>query len=486
MKKYILILLIFTISGWFLLTFRILDVPPGINGDEAPVGLNAAAISRTGHDSEGRFLPLFTKTKNNPDWKHPITLYTTVLIFKIFGTSYFNLRITSVVFALISMLIIFCYVKELINTKIALIAMILFLTTPIVMIQSHLAHDNIAPLPFISLWFLMLVKYTKKQEHKLLFFAGLSLGVSIITYYGLRLIAPILIVLTILYVYHLHVNHVKWFILGILPFIALLLMAKFFYPGSVLGLYRPYRIENYQNMVLPFISSFDPSFLFIKGDSTPYHSTGKHGMFLLASLPLFILGVVNIIKNNKPILSFTLISFFMVPVLFGLGSTIHRASRLLSLIPFYILISSVGVQTIIAMKHRLFRLGILILILLLFSFNYIDFLSDYWYQYPQRARAEFVKPVHKVYDRLAITARENNLNPLTEYYLFKSFPDAEDFFKSIYFPEGLSEWYREKKIPPKSVILTDLNNIPAKEKVDIDRVDDLDYYLIINKTANEI
>ncbi|MDP3758135.1 MAG: hypothetical protein Q8Q86_00290, partial [Candidatus Daviesbacteria bacterium] len=89
-------LLLFFIFGWFLFTFRILDVPPGINGDEAVIGYNAALVARNGFDSNGKFLPLFTASAGSRDWKQPVTFYSTVLAFRIFGTTYFVLRAVSV------------------------------------------------------------------------------------------------------------------------------------------------------------------------------------------------------------------------------------------------------------------------------------------------------------------------------------------------------------------------------------------------------
>src|SRR3989338_7375851 len=112
--RNLLILIVFSIIGWFLFTFKILDVPPGINGDEAVIGYSSTLIARTGHDSDGRFLPIFT-TISWPDWKQPVTIYSTVLFFKAFGISYFNLRVVSVLFVLISGMITFFLIKEILH-----------------------------------------------------------------------------------------------------------------------------------------------------------------------------------------------------------------------------------------------------------------------------------------------------------------------------------------------------------------------------------
>ncbi len=53
------IIFLFIILGWLLFTFKLTEVPPGINGDEATIGYNAALVART----DGVFLlatlPLF-------------------------------------------------------------------------------------------------------------------------------------------------------------------------------------------------------------------------------------------------------------------------------------------------------------------------------------------------------------------------------------------------------------------------------------------
>jgi hypothetical protein len=42
--------------------------------------------------------------------------------------------------------------------------------------------------------------------------------------------------------------------------------------------------DNLYNFLYPYFSSFDLTFLFIKGDELLFHSTGYHGFFLLASM----------------------------------------------------------------------------------------------------------------------------------------------------------------------------------------------------------
>ena len=81
--KYWLILAFCLIFFWFLLTYRLTDVPPGINGDEASLGLNALLLSQDLRDETKRFLPIFISVHDGKDWKPPVSMYTTVIFFKL-------------------------------------------------------------------------------------------------------------------------------------------------------------------------------------------------------------------------------------------------------------------------------------------------------------------------------------------------------------------------------------------------------------------
>lgn len=487
--RIVIILLIFCILGWFLFTYRILDVPPGINGDEAVIGYNAALVASSGYDANGKFLPLFTSMSDSYDWKQPVTFYSEVLAFRILGPSYFTLRAVSVFFVLISGFVIFLLVRELFGLKSAVWSLVIFATTPIIMIQSHLALENIAPVPFIAFWLWMLVKYSREPKTKFLILSSVSLGFSVYSYLGLRLIMPILALLTISFIYFLNkkisvkiINRICFFSLALIPFLIIFFVAKNQYPGSLLGQYRSYQITSYQQLLLPYISSFDPSFLFIKGDVAPYHSTGKHGVFLLASLPLFAFGIAKILQKRQPVLIFIAISFFLIPVLFGLGSDIHRGSRLLSLIPPYIVISALGIISLLNIRKKIWRYLSVFIIFSLIIFNFADFLNDYWYEYPKRIKNNFSKPLHKALEKSKVLSQKNNLTVFIQNDLYLENPLAVDFFEQVYFPNKLLKWGLGPDVPDSSIIIVNPADVENRlTDLEIENIEGNDLVLVINK-----
>lgn len=373
MNKVFLIIIIFL--SFLLFSFKITEVPSGINGDEVGIAHNAALMSKNLTDENDNFLPLFIYASTS-DWKQPVTIYTTAFVFKMLGISFTTLRLTSVLFVIASIIIFYFISKELFNLKFFLIGSLIFITTPIIMIQTHLALENIAVLPFVFLWLLMIAKDKKPIN---LIFAGIFLGAGIFSYLGMRIIVPVLSLITLIYL-RKNLKECMLFLAGIVPFFILLYVASFYYPSAVVGSYNA-PLPSIETFLLRYLSVFDVSFLFLKGDASLYHSTGKVGMFLVSALPVFLMGIWKILKSKKPYEILVLSSFFLLPLLFGFVPDIYRASRLLALVPFYVIISTIGLLSLSK------KIQVVLIILILIGYGY--FVKDYWYSYPERTKNLF-------------------------------------------------------------------------------------------------
>lgn len=486
MTKTVIILVIFFLAGWFLFTYKLTDVPPGINGDEASIGYNAALVAKNGYDQNGKFLPIFVSTPEKSDWKQPITFYSTVLAFKIFGPSYTMLKEVSVILILTSSLLIFLLVKEILGLKEAFVSLLMFFTIPTVMIQSHLALENIAPIPFTVLWLLMLARYKNTLKQRFLLLAGLALGINLFSYTGMRIIFPTFFLLSIWLILKLNKNlplkvntSILIFSMASLIFPLFLLSIRREYPGAILQNNRLMIIPSYQEFILPYLSSFDPSFLFIKGDLTPYHSTGKQGVFLLATLPIFLLGILKIIQKKDFFLSFILMTFFLTPLFYGFAGSIHRGSRLLVLLPFYTIIATLGFMRLFDIKNILQRYLLLTLAVLLIAWNYSDFVNDYWYEYPQRVRSEFAKPYQLVFERAAKLSQDKKLTVYLQNDFGQENIIARDFFKQVYFNGTLKIW-KSENLPGNSIIIVSDDILPKYKDFKQEKINDYGFGLLIN------
>lgn len=460
-KNKIVIVLLFALASLLivsLFSYKILDVPMGLTVDETAFGYNAALLAHHGRDENGRFMPFFVLSINGQDWRQPVTQYYLALLFKIFGPSLFLLRFSSVIITVISGFLIFKLAKLFFKPLPALAPVLLFFTTPLVMIQSHLGLDNIMPVPLTILWLYGLIRFSKKDKKTYLISSALFLSLSFYSYKGMRAVFPVWLFLSLAYLFLLKTNRLKniiFFSLVCLPFMAIVPLLNRAYPGAILGGANP-KVDSIYNLVYPYLSSFDPTFLFIRGDSTPFHSTGKHGMMLLSSLPFFIIGLFAPFEKRQKL--FIILSFFSAPLLYGLVDSAHRASRLMCLIPPYVLIATIGFSHLF--KNKFGKITTLILVILI-SVNYLDFIKFYWQDYRLYSQSFLgdLKP-YLSFEQLKKKSQSLNLTP------YVADDIQSDFFQSIYFPNGISVIDRDLVPPPNSILLTNRLQIDGMNRLD--------------------
>jgi len=452
MAKIVAIVLVLFL---FLLAYRLREVPPGLTSDEAAFGYNGALLAKTGHDENGKFLPFFVLSLEGKDWRQPVTQYATAGFFKIFGASLFNLRFVSVLATLFGIFLTMFLVNHLWGRLAVVFSGIIFVTTPIIFIQSHMGLDNIMPVPFVALWLLSLFLYQKTKQKRYAVIAGISLGVAFYSYKAMRIIVPVLGGLSLIYLW----PKVIYFLIGVAPFVVILPFLRTAYPGALAGGFQWHDLS-WDEFFYPYLSSFDPSFLFIKGDSTPYHSTGMHGMFLLATLPLFLTGIYQAIKKKDRFLLLVLISFFAAPLGMGLVASVHRASRLLALIPFYVILSALGVETLRKQKVVLAVIGILIFL------NFYSFVKYYWFTYPKFAQSYFSQTREENYSVFAREAKERKLIPMIDRDLYIADGVVAHFYEAAYFDEKFEMFYPDDELPENTLLMTYRENIRRVRRID--------------------
>jgi 4-amino-4-deoxy-L-arabinose transferase-like glycosyltransferase len=446
---YILISSLAAIILAFFYSYRILDVPTGLTSDEIAFGYNAVLLSRTLRDENNRLLPVFVLSNNGTDWKQPVTQYYLTILFKIFNPSVFLLRFSSVLIIILSIFMLYKFSKNEYSNKLSIYAAVLFLTNPLIMIQSHLALDNIMPIPFTIIWIFYLFLYNKKSKNKYIAISAISLGITFYTYKGMRAIFPIWYLLSIIYLLKpkAWLRSILLFSIFSLPFILISPILNNIYSGSILG-GATVKINSVYNFIYPYLSSFDPTFLFIKGDETLYHSTGIHGFFLLSTLPLFLLGTYYSIYKNKNS-KFLLAAFFLAPLLYGTVGSIHRASRLMCLIPIFVLICINGIE-FIKLKTKKYYSLIIFCIAFFMTINYVDFVNYYYSTYAKQTENIFGNlKKYQSFEFLKNESLRLNLTP----YISQNISNR--FYESIYFLKDVNKINQDLTPPKGSILLSE-------------------------------
>lgn len=464
---------------WIFFSYKLTDIPPGITVDEAAFGYNGVLLAETLRDENNRLLPFFVLSIGGNDWRQPVTQYSTALAFKLFGSSYYILRSVSVFFAVLSIILFVLLLLKIGGNIFAFFGGLVLTTIPMMMIQSHLGLDNIAPVPFVILWLMGLYYYQTTRRYKFLVLSAVTLGISFYSYKGMRLIVPIWSLLTLAYLFLLSYSPKKGILIqlfktkavlvfaaAIAPFALITPYLQFLYPGALFGGARP-SFDSYQQFFLGYLSNLDLSFLFINGDATPYHSVGKYGAFLLSSLPLFLIGAYQSVKRRGFYL-FVLIAFLTAPIFFGTVGSIHRSSRLLALMPLYAFITATGLWSVynLKLKFRNFLLSSLIIILLL---NYADFIWYYWNKYPSYyiTQGAFQTRSNDSYYLLSQKAKELNLKPIVQKDVFESDGEAAKFFEAAYFDQKLELWDTKDQLPKNAIVLSNQQELAGFERLDL-------------------
>ncbi len=458
------IVLFVSAAIFFFFTYRILEVPSGLTSDENAFGYNAALLSKTAHDENGRFMPVFVLSIHGTDWRQPVTQYYLTGLFKIFGSSVYLLRTSSVLITILSFWLIYFLTAKLFDRKMAALAGIIFLTTPLIMIQSHFGLDNIMPIPFTIFFLIGIYYFSQHFQIRYLFLAAVALGIGFYTYKGMRAIVPAWIVISSVYLLLITVKkdpvkktfrYLFLYGLFLLPFFAIIPILELKYAHAVFGT-NTGSFDSVYQFLYPYFSSYDLTFLYIRGDDLLYHSTHLHGMMLLTTFPLFIIGTYQAMQR-KNFWSFVLLVFFLGPLMYGLVGSVHRASRLMALIPSYVLLVTLGVSTLLHYKHHLKKYALIVLVIL-FIANYADFVNYYWYTYPKLTKDLFgdLTP----YQDIKIFADESQKRQLTPYIATYVYT-ADEFYTATYF-DTLPKKIGENEIPPEGgILLTQRENIPG-------------------------
>lgn len=334
--------------------------PPGLFVDESSIGLNASTILTTGVDEHGVSYPLYFKAFG--DYKNGLFVYSVVPLFKVFGTSIESLRTTAAIWGLATVGIFALWVKsQKLSKGLWLLCVGICLSNPWLLQLSRVAFE-VATYPFFLMLaafaYWKLVHRNSKAEEKLwrgygwyLLFSGALIGVFY-AYTSGRMLAPLLLLAG----FALQLKKSKWshlciglamFGIGILPAVGWeqenqgALLARY----SVVGLsrYTASPQEFVTTAARQYAQHFSPAFLLEKGDGNLRHSSS--GLFLVATIPLILVGLVSTIKNSaQRFYLWALFGLLLSPVPSALTIQSPHTLRSSSLVVFGLLFAIKGVQ----------------------------------------------------------------------------------------------------------------------------------------------
>lgn len=471
--------------AFFLRFYKLGEVPYGFYQDESAIGYNAFSINQTGKDEYGNSFPLYFKSFG--DYKLPVYIYLTAISEKIFGVNEFAVRFPSAFFGLLSVLLMFFFVKELMKNRLtqiekqinadhlALLSAFLFAINPWALDYNRATFEVSVSLFLFLLGSYLILKSFEKKAFTFFLFGTLSFVLSLYSYNLTRLLAPVLYFLLLI------INKDKLKILGkkeiiatlIILFIALFPFLKsLFQSGGVSSAsgtlifssasvqaplleFKSYFVNSpflsklfFNNLELTFfqylkniISYLSGAFFFVSGSTHGNHGIGNFGQFYIFELPLVAITFIKIIREKLKWTYFLLFWAVAVILVAGLTRGIPHATRSFFLIIPFEVLSAIGtlfflnwLKNIKSFNYKIFILSISFIFVV---YNLVYYFSSYYVRFPilyakswrseDKTLSLYIKENQQKYDKIIFDKQAGFIYTSLLFYL--QYPPSE--FQSL-------------------------------------------------------
>lgn len=441
-KKLIILFLTFCIGiSIFLHFYKINQVPPCINADEAAFSYNAYSILKTGKDEYGQFLPL--RLQSFRDYKLPIYTYASIPFIAVFGLNDFSTRALNILIGILFVPLMFFLARELFKSeKVALLSAFLTSFMPGLYILSRHAHEGVSSYFFTLLSMLFLIRLIKKNTFLNFFLTNIFILAAAFSYHSGRLF----LVFVILYQIYLFFSKKIKMSLAKTLILAIVLLFPFF-TDIVYGVNRVQNLLFYKNigftlrineyigehpnrlihnklteaireLTNKYFSQISPDFFITSGDKNIRFGFQNLGLITPIEYVFIFVGLYYLFKNREKY-RYLLVLFLLISpinnILTWQDASIIRTYILLFLVT---LISSYGLYNFfISLKDRRIFYGSLLVVFFLFIFYLYNNWDVYFKHYPNRAitvrawqcgykeLSQYVKENYKRIDHFYITDR---------------------------------------------------------------------------------
>lgn len=411
------IFLIILITAGFLRLFRITEVPPGVNRDEAAIGYTAYSLLKTGKDEYGRVLPLSFQSFG--DWKLPLYIYTTVPFVATLGVNELSVRLPSALAGIASVALVFFLVEALFGSKnLGLLSMVILAISPWHLHLSRVeSESNIA----VMLITIGTIFFLKARQNPKLFIPGLiSFALTYFAYHGNHIFTT-LYATGLLAIYWKSLPKTKELKLAVLIFLIFvgiilsqtlvgadktkisgisifgnpnIIHEKIELPRNTHDNPQSFwtklihnRITYAGEMILHnYLQSYSADFLFIKGGSNHAHNINNFGNMYAIEGPFLLLGILALfnLKNKKE--GKLLLWWLMIaPIAASITKDAPHTNRMFAVFPALAITVALGIHEWFAIipKRKIFIQSSIILIFILYLANFSIYIDRYYIHFPK-------------------------------------------------------------------------------------------------------
>ena len=375
-------------------SWRLAEVPPHVMHDEIQFALQAESIAATGRDLDGRLLPVYFVEPEFPAGRDPAIIYLTAAVLKLVRFGEDTVRLATALVGTLDVVLLFLVARALIgSTPIGLMAAGLLALTPAHFIRARLVLSPLYSIPFILLCLWMLVEHERRPSPARILLAGAWLGLGMYTYLACVIMMPLYLAGTLILV--LRGSGTSAAALLLAGFAAVLVPMAIWHVthpdrlSHILGSYREFStapaalsIAGLQARAAAYWSFFDPSFLFVSGDSSLVNSTRRAGFFPAAFALLIPAGLYWIARSRRPMFWLIGAGFLLAPSAAVVSGAIEM-NRVMFAIPFGVLVACIG-ATMMLRAGGWARWAV-ILLLASIPIQFLQFHGDYYTRYRDQA-----------------------------------------------------------------------------------------------------
>jgi len=433
------LLIVIVVLGGYLRLINLDTNPPHLGNDEISIAYDGYSVRTVGKDEHGYWWPI--SFQSHQTYKAPLYAYLNMPINWLLGNTEYGVRLLSVLASLVAIIFIALIGKEIGGGNMGLLAAVLLTINPKNIFASRIAFESNVAMAVLTVGLWAMIAFKQRQKNIMAIMAGLMLGLSIWGYHTEWGLVPMILVVWI-WLSRKEVKIIKWWPTVVL---VLILATPIFYNFVKVQLFDP---NNRASSQMWFSSgefkdylknsSDNPVKKVVKTVTVPVENYLQHfsldvnfssgmdlfnsrsplnfGWFLLATLPLVIIGLINGRKIFKNWWGWLISWWLLCPVIPAMTGTVASVRNLAFIVPTCLIMAG-GAREIYNLKFKISKLGrwISYVLTILIVINFLIFTRAYYVHYPldsgnnfqygYKQAWEFMKPNINKYDRVVVENR---------------------------------------------------------------------------------
>lgn len=530
----------------FLRFVRLGSMPPSLTVDETALGYNAYSILHTARDEHGRFMPIIFESFG--DWKPGLYIYLTVPFVALFGLNEFSTRAVGAISGVVAIWIIYLVIHKMIllggnyghyikkkdllgfRELASLSGALLLAVSPWHLQFTRGAWESALSFTFVLTGVYFFLKFVEGKSRGL-WLATVFFGLTLWTYQGAKLSTSIVVLLLVLLwkdnlfkapgrvllkagfvgfilavpvllsifqgkAGRLEVFSVFSYARSEVDIQALLTQGNESRNSASFVLYHPEWLNFTRGVVARWTNHFSGKFLFFEGDwASKRHNPPDMGMLLFVDAVLLLAGIWVLVKLGRSKLTYFVWGWLLLsPLPAALSRDSVHAVRAFNMVGVITIVAAIGASYLILKlinTRRLFRYFLSTILLLVYAFNFVYYLDQYWVHAPYKSSqywdygykeiAQEVFPRKDSYDNVVVA--QSYAQPYIYFLYYQKYPPLkyQQQVKKVFEPSPFGDvglvtkldniefrdinWSSESRTPgtlmvikPEAVPLEDFNN----------------------------